>query len=200
MARTKLFLLWLLRAWPVLALLPIITCHYAALQLFSAHAVFVNKLTGTTLQIVGGVIVLLAIDGNLDLFRKQTLYSVVVAWFRDFPLIRRSVTIALSGVASSSATGSATLSVERRFTTVEERVAELERQIKELHTTIAQQKAALLGRIEEVKVELGRGLASNQAAIQELSARIETSAVGGFKQQGFGVLLAIYGAIVSVFA
>lgn len=200
MARIKLLLLWLLRAWPVLALLPIIACHYAALQLFSAHAVLVNKLTGTTFQVVGGVIVLLAIDGNLGLFRKQTLYSVVVAWFREFPLIRRNVTIALSGAAFSSATGSATLSVERRFTTVEERVAELERQIKELHTTIAQQKAALLSRIEEVKVELGKGLASNQAAIQELSARIETSTVGGFKQQGFGVLLAIYGAIVSVFA
>lgn len=200
MVRIKLFLPWLLRAWPVLALLPIIASHYAALQLFSAHAVLVNKLTGTTLQIVGGVIVLLAIDGNLGLFRKQTLYSVVVAWFRDFPLIRRNVTIALSGVACSLAAGSITASVERRFTTVEERVAELERQIKELHTTIAQQKAALLGRIEEVKVELGKGLASNQTAIQELSARIETSAVGGFKQQGFGVLLAIYGAIVSVFA
>ncbi|GAB3191259.1 hypothetical protein GCM10027292_29180 [Hydrogenophaga aquatica] len=200
MARAKLLLPWLLRAWPVLALLPIIACHYAAVQVFPAHAVLVNKLTGTALQIVGGIIVLLAIDGNLGLFRKQTLYSVVIEWFRDFPLIRRNVTIALSGVSSSSATASATLSVERRFTTVEERVAELERQIKELHTTIAQQKAALLGRIEEVKAELGKGLATNQAAIQELSARIETSAVGGFKQQGFGVLLAIYGAIVSVFA
>lgn len=174
--------------------------HYAALQLFPAQAVFINKLTGTMLQVVGGVIVLVAIDGNLGLFRKQTLYSMVVEWFRDFPLIRRSVTIALSGVAASSATGYAALSVERRFTTVEERVAELERQIKELHITIAQQKVALLSRIDEVKVELGKGLASSQAATQELSDRIETSAVGGFKQQAFGVLLAIYGAIVSAFA
>lgn len=200
MAKTKLFLLWLLRAWPVLALLPITVCHYAFLQLFPVNAALVNKLTGTALQIVGGLIVLLAIDGNLGLFRKQTLYSVVIAWFHDFPLVRKDVAIVLSGAVSVSATVSATLSAERRFTNIEERVAELERQIKELHATIDQQKAALLSRIEEVKAELGNGLASNQVAIQELSTRIETSAVGGFKLQAFGVLLAIYGAIVSVIA
>jgi hypothetical protein len=34
----------------------------------------------------------------------------------------------------------------------------------------------------------------------ELRRKIEHAAVGGFKIQAFGVLLAVYGAITSVFA
>ena len=78
--------------------------------------------------------------------------------------------------------------------------AELERQLEEVRTTMREQKATLLKRVDEVRVELSNALTSNQAAVQDLSARIEAATVGGFKQQSFGVLLAIYGAVVSVFA
>lgn len=200
MDTAKRLVVWIFRAWPVLALVFLAACHFAALSLLPTHVVLVNKLTGTTMQIVGGLVVLHALDGNLGLFRKQTLMSVVVAWFRDFPLIRRHHTISLQGVASSSAVGSATLTVERKFTTVEERITELERQFKERLAAIQRQQAAVLQRIDEVKTELNRGIASNQAAIGELAAQIEVATVGGFKQQAFGVLLAIYGSVVSVFA
>lgn len=196
----KRLLVWTLRAWPVLALLLLAVCHLVALSLLPGHVVLVNKLTGTTMQVVGGLVVLHAVDSNLGLFRKQNLFSVVLSWFRDFPLIRRSHTISLQGVASSAVVGSATLTVERKVTTVEERLTELERQLKEVHAAIQQQRVAVLQRIEEVKIELNRGIATNQAAISELSARIEIATVGGFKQQAFGVMLAIYGAFVSVFA
>ena len=179
------------------ALLPLVACHLVALSLLPGHVVLVNKLTSTTMQIVGGLIVLHAVDSNLGLFRRQTLISLVVGWFREFPLIRRSVTVSLEGAAFSSATGSAGLTVERKFTTVEDRVSELERQLKELRATIQEHKTAVLQQIEEVKAEFNRSLTANQAAIGELSARIEVATVGGFKQQAFGVHLAVYGAIVS---
>lgn len=168
--------------------------------MFPVETNLINKLTGTCMQIVGGLLVLSAIDGNLGLFRKKTLVDVVVAWFRDMPLFLRSVSIELTGVSAGVTTSDVKGTTERSYSTVDERLAELERQVKELYSALSAQRSALLSRIDEVKVELSKGLAASQAAVQELSERIEASTVGGFKQQAFGVLLAIYGAIVSMFA
>jgi hypothetical protein len=192
--------IWLCRAWPVLILLPLAALHAFALSSLPSHTVVINKLTGTVLQILGGLIVLHAVDGNLGLFRKQTIASVVLAWLRDFPLFRRHVVIALSGIASSSAVGSASLSVRRAANTIEERIAEVERQLEEVRIAVREQGVAVHRRIDEVKTELSASIASNEKAVNQLSAQLETATVGGFKQQAFGVMLAIYGAVVGVFA
>jgi hypothetical protein len=191
---------WLLRAWPILALLVLSAIHISALRSLPANTVLVNKVAGTVMQIVGGLIVLFAVDSNLGLFNRQTLAAAVVAWVSDFPLRRRAVTIQLNGVAAATATGSATLTVGRAATTIEEKLAELDRQLNELKSMVRQQNAAVHAKLEAVKAELSGAVESNRGALADLSARIETATVGGFKQQAFGVLLAIYGAVVSVFA
>lgn len=50
-----------------------------------------------------------------------------------------------------------------------------------------------------MKIELSNSIASNQATLNKLSEKLEKVIVGGFKQQSFGVMLLIYGAITSVF-
>lgn len=50
------------------------SCLCAGLDLFPSSTL-VNKITGTLLQIVGGLIVLHAVDGNLGLFKRKTLGS-----------------------------------------------------------------------------------------------------------------------------
>ena len=54
--------------------------------------------------------------------------------------------------------------------------------------------------LEKTKAELKVSISTNQSAIESLAAKFEKATVGGFKQQAFGVMLAVYGAIVSVFA
>jgi chromosome segregation ATPase len=192
--------IWFLRAWPVLAMALIGCAHVFAITQFPSETVFVNKLTGTFLQIVGGLIVLHSVDANLGLFRNHSLATAVVAWLRECPIFVRNVTISGSGAAACAASGSATVTVTRAATTIEERVAEVERRLDELRSEVTAQNSAIHTRIEEVKSELSSSISSNQAALNKLSEQVEKATVGGFKQQAFGVMLVIYGATTSVFA
>ena len=193
---------WLfVRPWPVVAIVVVGIIHVVALYTFSACTEMVNKIVGTLMPIVGGVIVLLAIDSNLGLFNRRRLLAAIVAYFRDCPLLRQSVTtVALTGVAAVSVAGTARASGGRAPTTLEERVVELERQLTELTVTVRQQNVELHGRLDSLTAEVSNAAQANRAELADLSNRTETATVGDFKQQVFGVLLAIYGAVVTVFA
>lgn len=192
--------IWLWRAWPVLVMALLAAAHLLAVAKCPYESALVNKLTGTVMQIVGGLIVLYSVDSNLGLFRNQSLAAAVITWFRECPLWLRTVTLSLSGTAACTALASMSASVIRAATTVEERLAELERRLEELRSEIAAQSRAIHSRIEEVKSELSSLIASNQSALNKLSEQVEKATVGGFKQQAFGVMLVIYGAVTSVFA
>lgn len=197
---SRRLVIWLLRAWPILVMAVLGAIHSYALSRFPANATLVNKLTGTIMQIVGGVIVLHSVDANLGLFRNQRLVTSVIAWFRECPIVARSVTIELSGAAICTASGTASAYVPRVATTIEERVAEVERRIDELRLEMAAQNRAVHERVEAVRSELSSSIASNQSALNKLSERVEKATVGSFKQQAFGVLLAIYGAGINAIA
>lgn len=152
------------------------------------------------MQVVGGVIVLYSVDANLGLFRNQRLVTSVLAWLRECPIVARSITIEVSGAAVCTASSTASAYVTRAPTTIEERVAEVERRVDELRTEMAAQNRTVHARVEEVRSELSSSIASNQSALNKLSERVEKATVGSFKQQAFGVLLAIYGAGINAIA
>ena len=160
----------------------------------------VNKVTGTFLQVVGGLIVLYSVNANLGLFREQHFGSIILGWFRSFPLFRKPVTISVSGSSSLAMGGRARISVCRTTNTVEEKIAELERRLDEFRQHVNEDIQAINARISQVHTELTTAVATNTATLNQLSSRLEMATVGGFKQQAFGVLLAIYGAVTSVFA
>lgn len=191
---------WLLRAWPILALVPIAFAHASAYQFFPAETVMVNKITGTALQVVGGLIVLYSVNTNLGLFREQHFGSIIKGWFRSFPLFRKSVTVSFTGSGGVTISGSARISVRRATNTVEEKIAELERQLDEFRQHVNEDIQAANARIAQVHSDISKTVAANTATLNQLSSRLELATVGGFKQQAFGVLLAIYGAVTSVFA
>lgn len=117
--------------------------HLCAIKQFPTETVFVNKLTGTFMQIVGGLVVLHSVDTNLGLFRNHSLAVAVIAWFRECPIFTRTVTISATGVTSCSASSSATVFVTRAATTIDERLAEVERRIEELRSEVAAQNRAI---------------------------------------------------------
>ncbi len=191
--------IWMWRAWPVLVMLLLASAHFQALATFPNQSVLVNKITGTLMQIVGGLIVLYSIDSNLGLFRNQSLVTSVIAWFRECPLYVRSVTVSASVSGSFGISGSASASVGRAATTVEERLAEVERRLEDLRSEVVTKNREIYSHITDVKIELSNSIASNQATLNKLSEKLEKVIVGGFKQQSFGVMLLIYGAVTSVF-
>ncbi|MGF1568998.1 MAG: hypothetical protein ACFCVD_13170 [Nodosilinea sp.] len=162
---------------------------------------FINKTTGTAMQILGGLIVLHSINSNLGIFRNQTLSSIVVSWFRDFPLGKRPRVISLSArMLSQSSSSNPTMHIGQSPTTLEERIVELGHQVEKVRLEARAQDALVSQRFNKVEEEFSVSITSNQSALNQLSAKIEEVTVGGFKLQAFGVLLAIYGAVVSVFA
>ena len=191
---------WLLKAWPVLSLLPTGLIHWYALTHFPESTTMVNEIVGTTLQIVGGILVLFSINDNLGLFRKQSLLLTIAGWFKSFPRASKSVTIALSGVGAATAAGSATLTTGRVPRSLEERLAQLEHTVKELRQEVATNASLAQQRLQETRQELTRLIETTNVQLTELTQKVQHAAVGGFKLQALGVLLAVYGALTSLFA
>ncbi len=191
---------WIVRAWPILGLAPFFAAHALALEVFPNNVVWVHKIVGFCLQLLGGMLILWSVNDNLGLFRKTSMAGVFVAWLQEFPVRRHHVLRAETGVATASGSA-ATLTVGTKTpTTLEERVVELESQLKVVREEVKTQVATLASRIVATKTELTTQIQNTDEKINALSDRVEKATVGGFKLQAFGVLLAIYGAVTSVLA
>ena len=191
---------WTMRAWPFWALIPAIALHWVALTVFPASPQAVNKVAGMVLQVSGGLLILYSVNDNLGLFRRQSLLTTAIAWFKAFPLKGKSIIIQVSGVSAAASVGSASVSTRRAPTTLEERVTYLESTLVEHRQEVAEGFVNAQRNLEGAKSEIHACIDSTTRQIAELSQKVEHAAVGGFKLQGFGVMLAIYGAITSVFA
>ena len=189
---------WLLRAWPMLALLPAFVAHWFALKHFADSTVMVNKIVGMTLQLAGGLLILYSINDNLGLFRRQSLRVTVIAWFKSFPFACKSVTVHVDGVGVL--VGSAAITTGTAPKTLEERVAQIEESLKFLRQEVAANAAAAQQQLQDAKSELGHRIDATASQVSDLAKKVEHAAVGGFKLQALGVLLAIYGAFTSFFA
>lgn len=191
---------WLFRAWPAFSLLPLFALHYLALSHFSGQTLMVNKITGSALQIVGGFLILVSIDQNLGLFHNESVISAISAWFKSFPLKRSVILGTATGSvsASSSATGLSTVAIAP--TTLEGRISALENGLEALRVQLHGEINKLNTRIAHAQNDLQHALENTNARLGSLTKQLEDATVGGAKLQAFGVLLAVYGAITSVFA
>jgi hypothetical protein len=157
----------------------------------------IDRWVSAIAQIVGGVLVVLSIDQNLGAFRKQRLQSIAVDWLGSFPRNRPPIELSAHGTVRFS--GSATLSsaqIPIKPATLEEALAELRREFEDFSRATRRQLEEVTQRVETVRGEAVALIHRTDAELRELAQRVEETAVGGFKQQLFGILLAIYGAIV----
>jgi hypothetical protein len=191
---------WVARAWPALAIAPIGAAHAFALDHYAPSTQLVNKLAGMGLQLIGGLLILYSINDNLGLFKRHSLVGALVGWLRSFPLVPKSVTLSVRGSSIGSFGGSASISARLAPTTLEERVDNLEQDLRVLRRELSDGLNGLQGRIDSTRNELGARIDSSVEKLNDLTNKVEQAAVGGFKVQAFGVLLAIYGAFTSVFA
>ena len=191
---------WMCRAWPIFGLVPVGVTHACAFLILGDQTALVNKAAGMSLQIFGGLLVLYSINDNLGLFREQTLVSTITAWLKAFPIKRKSITLFARGAASAKGSATISMLVRRAAKTTEERIAALEERAAQLEVKLLSEINSVNSRIDTVRKDLQEKVAETSGRVTTLSNRLEHAAVGGFKMQAFGVLLAIYGAVTSVFA
>ena len=200
MIHWKLLIPWLMRAWPILALVPVAVFHFIAHQVYPDGPVIVNKLVSASLQFTGGILVLWSINDNLGLFRSQSLKSAFIGWFKDFPRVREPIFMCSSSCDGADVTSASVSTVTQIPNTLEERVAEIDRKLAEVQTQVAQEIQAINVKIEETKSESSKQIAENSTGIADLAERLEHTAVGNFKHLFLGVALAFWGSVTSVFA
>jgi hypothetical protein len=183
-----------------LALLPVLAGHWMALALLPTHAQMVNRIVGVLLQVAGGLLILYSINDNLGLFRRQSLLSAAITWFKSVPRKGTNVTLNIDSASHAHISGTASLTPRSGPTSLDERVEYLEATLSKLRQDVAEGLANTQRQIEGSKAELTKRADRTDGQIFELSRQVEQAAVGGFKLQGFGVALAVYGALTSVFA
>jgi chromosome segregation ATPase len=81
---------------------------------------------------------------------------------------------------------------------VEDRISNIEEELRSLRKSLEARTAELRASIESTRPGLRSDITAVSTHLQELRSKVEESTVGGFKLQIFGVLLAIYGAFVSI--
>jgi hypothetical protein len=131
-------LIW--RSWPVIVPVALVLAWWLiAYRAFPTHAVIITKVTSAMMQVIGGFAVLYSINDNFNLFRKQSLKDVFVAYMGEFAARwrPRDVTIALSGVGATSSAGSVGAIASLAPTSLEVRVAQLEHAVERLTKRIA---------------------------------------------------------------
>lgn len=193
---TQLFS-WIMRAWPFLALAAVACCHYVLFKVFASAGNSIDQGVSTFFQVAGGLIVLYSINENIGLFKEKTLYTMMIEWLKDFPFNKKSITaqrIAINvGIGLS---GSMTAQTKQKYSSVEEHLSELQRQIDECRQLVHDREKEIRESVEQTKKELLKELNGNNEKIEDVRQLLKETIVGGFKMQLFGVLLVIYGAYV----
>ncbi|MET4160736.1 hypothetical protein ABIE61_000550 [Marinobacterium sp. MBR-111] len=192
----KRFYRWFMDAWPIWAAALIIGVHRLSLQAFPQKIEETNSVFSLGLQIIGGLMVLYSIDSNLAALRGQNIWLLIGQWFRNCPLWSKPKTVQVSLKAEIGISASASGRVKRRAITLEERVEELERQVDETYKEMHQREEAVKSLVSDVKNELLSKIAENQAGIRGVEGKLDNTTLGGLKQQVFGVLIVIYGALL----
>lgn len=197
MINTKALIKWLLVPWPFWAIAGVIGLHYQLIICFPSNIVQINKIAATVLQVVGGLIVLYSINQNIGLFRGQNVITAALGWLISFPLVKRNINLKVESLTSTLSL-SGELSITRKCDTVEEKLAELQRQIDECRETIVRKEKKINERISAVEGSLSNRIEKNDAEIERVRSLLHDSVVGGIATQVFGVLLVLYGGVLGL--
>jgi hypothetical protein len=85
-------------------------------------------------QLVGGLLILYSIDSNIGVIKQKSLLSILTSYFKEFPLIKRSVVIDAQCAVIAVSGGKAKITVGRNPQSVDEKIEYLQEQINELKT------------------------------------------------------------------
>lgn len=191
---------WVWRAWPILVIGFLFCVHLLLLNYFSQWAGFINKTASLVSQLVGGLLILYSIDSNIGVIKQKSLFSMLGNYFKEFPLIKRSVVIELQGVAMAILGGKAKISVGCNLQSIEEKIEYLQEQINELKCDLEQESKELNEKIDRQSKEINAQIQDAKATLRSLESKMDEVSTGGIKVQLFGVLLMVYGAIAGYMA
>ena len=161
------------------------------------------RLTGLFMQLLGISTVIWGIWETRALFGHPSFPSKARSWLIRFPLLRRSVVVPISGVASLGFSGklrAIAMHGAGPNPTVEARIDALEKNIQAIHDRISQTQQEMdveLGKADGVTKREERERQSEDHAIRE---KLEATGTGGFHISATGALWLFVGVTLSTAA
>lgn len=174
--------------------------HLLLLNNFPQSAYTINKATSLLTQLLGGLLILYSIDTNIGVINQKSLLAIFAAYFKEFPLIKRSITLNIQGALHATSSLEAKLTVGRNPKSIDEKIEYLQDQINDVKRDIEQEAKKLNERIERQSKYVGARIQETQSALRNLESKMDEVSIGGVKVQLFGVLLMVYGAIAGYVA
>jgi hypothetical protein len=191
------FNVWLLKAWPFIAIITIAYIHYKILGLVQPDsAELINKFVSSLTQIIGGLIVLYSINSNLGLFQQNNMLLSFLNWLKSFPFFRTIEPRSCNGNYTTPCPEiSSEVHMGKVCKSLEEKVEEAQRQIDKLRALLYRKENEILTSIRTTELNLKELIYKNQNDINNLNGIVIKTTIGGVNAQIFGVLLVVYGAI-----
>jgi hypothetical protein len=154
---------------------------------------------GALFELLGVSAVVIGINRARRSFGRPSVLQGVWLWLGDFHFIffhRPLRTISVSaGMAMGSTLGVAT-AIGRAPKSIEERIAQIERQISELQTNLGNVEQKVDRQTRELRAELDKEAAARQAADQSVSKKLEEGMVGDSDFELAGVSYLYLGLIM----
>ncbi len=154
------------------------------------------------LQIIGGFQLVWSIDKNLRGFKGQTISQAImrgtIELFRSFPLwSKRNVVIKAETGSFTSVGNRAKLRVGHTYTDLSQRVEFLERQIDRLEEALDNRIDELHSKLDEQRRNFQDKVVEMSKTSSELKMLITDVAIGGIRGEITGLLIIVFGTVIS---
>ena len=189
---------WLKYPWPLHVCPLLIGIHLGVLNYFAIHAKVINLWFSTGFQVVGGALILLAIDSNLNIISNSSIKNSIIKWIKSFPLKRKSSTLEVQGIAHSNSFGKARLSVTPKMNTLEDKIDFLFQEIKRVDEDKQEIRKEFSERVHKSEQKIIALEKSYSFQINEIKSKINEVTIGGIKLEVLGVLCIVYGLFIPV--
>ncbi len=188
---------WFFRSWPISIPAILVLTHYFTAILFDIELKSTNRAISLGLQVFGGLLVLYSIDSNLGVVGNKSLSNILVKWLKAFPPTAKPITITLGKITEKGTVSPIKARTGCPGTTTEEHLAYLQKQINWLEEDQIESFVLLEKKMATIESNNGSDLASIRSSLGLMNNKLTDVSVGGIKLQIFGVILVIYGSVVS---
>lgn len=194
---SKRTIVWLAKAWPLWYVIALGFVHWTILKYAPYPAEETNKTVSLLCQLIGGLLVLLSIDSNLGVLRKENLLGAFREYLKRFPPIHKGETFAIRGDVSIKFDVQGHMTHTKTPNTVEEKLEYLQEQIKDVRTLIHESLSSVNQTTEKRYKQVEEKISETKVRLHTMEENLEIVYVGGIKLQILGVFLVVYGSLTS---
>lgn len=149
------------------------------------------------MQLSGGLLILISIDSNIELFKGNSLVGMVKSWYAKRPwkkqekpkVIEASLSVTLPGL-QANARG------YQEPTTIEGKIELLQTKIDWINEDIKKNQKITDEKLQNLESAVNQNNNTQSQQISNLKNDLVQSSVGGVKLQVFGVLLVFYSSVL----